>query len=240
MAVEVLLGQPRQVDAAFTEHGAELLVGQHQVDGAVDLVGVDLELSGDAGTDVDDFHLPGKVLLDKSADRHHRRDDADEVAQQLRIMALDQVDDRRTVAGEHRRIGIGADQLGITVANHFNARRTFVDLGKSELADPADKLSRADVTEKRGKGAAENSDDRDVAIEKLSRLVDAANNDLGLLRAELDANAAADAALVNDFRPVGFDLDRLDRTIAHAGVALAAVFADGFDRTHMRSLLARA
>ncbi len=101
-AVEGRIAQPGQVHRLFPEHLAQLPVGQHAVDGAGHLFGLDFELSGDAGADVDDPGFPAPPGLDETADGHHGGNDPGEVFEQLGIVPLDEVDDGRTV-GRYQR-----------------------------------------------------------------------------------------------------------------------------------------
>ena len=80
--------------------------------------------------------------------------------------------------------------------------------------------------------ATEDGDRRIIGTEQMPTCANVVGNDLGFLRAALDALAATDAAVVDDLCIIAMDANRFDRTIADAGVTFSAVFLDGDDLAH--------
>ena len=87
-----------------------------------------------------------------------------------------------------------------------------------------------DIVEKRREGTAEYRHDRFFTAQPFFCLLDRIGDDLGFLRADLNAFSATDAPMVDHLGGVLEDTNRLDRAVAHAGVAFAAAFADRGDR----------
>mgnify|MGYP001828034286 CR=1 FL=1 len=79
---------------------------------------------------------------------------------------------------------------------------------------------------------AENCNRRVLCDQKASAFADMVSDHLGFLRTTLDAFAAANTSLADDFGVITVYPDRLDRTVANTGVAFTAIFLDGYDRSH--------
>ena len=114
-SVQSHLTKTFQVEIASLKHLAEFLVGDDAVNGAPSLFGCYLEFTCDAGTDVDDRCLFRPAAFDKASDRHHRRNDANQVFQELRVVPFDQVNNCRAVGCYQREIRVLFDLIAVAV-----------------------------------------------------------------------------------------------------------------------------
>jgi hypothetical protein len=107
-----------------------------------------------------------------------------------------------------------------------------MDFDKAKPPQAGHQLSRLDIVEEGRVRAAENCYRWGFRVEHAPALANVIRKDFSLLRAALDAFAAADAAFGDDLGVVAVNTDRLDRAVADTGVALATVLLDGMYRTH--------
>ena len=73
---------------------------QHRVHLAGDLGALGLHLLCDARPDENDLHVVAIEMMDRAGHGHHRRHDGRQLGHQLRIVSLDEADDRRTGRGD--------------------------------------------------------------------------------------------------------------------------------------------
>ena len=145
-------------------------------------------------------------------------------------MSLNQVDNRRAVAGNQGTLIIAGDRSVVPVRQEVNAHRTLVDFRKAKPLQAGDQLSRFDIMKRGRVRTSEHCDRRFGTGEQAAALDDAFGDHLSLLGADADTLATTDATLRNDLGVVAQNSDRFDRAVANTGVAFAARRLVGFDR----------
>jgi len=230
-AVESGLLQSGKLQTALLKDRLQFLVGEQHVYRPLGLFGLHLELPRDAGTYVDHLDLVPQGLLQEASHGNHVRHHPHQVANQLGVMALDQVDHRRAVRGDQRHVAV-FHGLPVPLSDQLHAAGTLVHLGKAQPFQAGGELARRGVVEEGGEGAAQDGDDRISGGQKVFGDPDVVGDNLGVLRAGAQAVAAPYAALEDDFGVAFLDLDGLDRTASDTGVAFAALISQGDDRIH--------
>ena len=155
--------------------------------------------------------------------RDHRRIDGREILQRLRVIQLDHRIDGGAAGGDKIFEASFFEQLFVLCGHLARADTGFLRIGKPQPAqsEPHDvEILQAEAGYKRG---SDGSDDA-AACEKALHLLPLAVHALGVLRADLGAVTAEDAAAVDDLGVVIDHLDGFDRTLAQAFIA---VFAAG-------------
>ena len=125
-------------------------------------------------------------------------------------------------------------ELGFTYVHEVGAEGDLVHVREAEGAQAGDQRAGVALGELGGVARRHDGGDRRLARQKLLSVLDAAQHLLGVLAADGDAVAAADAARLDDARLAVEDLDGLGGALAHAGVAHAALLADGGDELGVR------
>ncbi|MCU0252022.1 MAG: hypothetical protein MUE61_17630 [Vicinamibacterales bacterium] len=232
--VEIAGGDRVEIDAPRRHHLAQFGEGQRLVDLAVQVGRHRLALLGDARPDEHDADRVAAHRPEQARHRDHRRDHRRERAGQVGVIAAHVADDGRARRGDPQPVGVFRHEPLVLVRHQLGAERDLVDGGEPHRPQGAHHL-RVLVADELGREARrENGRHRRRAREERLHRLDGREDPLRVLRAHLEADAAADAPLGQHLRLVIGDPDRLCRALAHALVAHAAAFADGRHERFLR------
>ena len=215
-------------DAASVEHVAQFGKGEYGVHLAVGSIDGG-PLLGHAGAHEDDLDVLSQIMAKYPGHRHHRRDDGSEVRHQPRMVLSHVGDRRRTRCRDVPPLGVLLDQLAVGVGHQIGSKGELVDRVETEGPDHGNQLAGGGVGEL-GREAGRNH--RDHSFFRLKEAEGPAGivaHLLGVLAADPQAVAAADAARLDDSGLPVHHLDGLGRAFPYACVAHPALFADDGD-----------
>ena len=210
-------GDGRGVDALIREHGGKVFKGEHAVH---DAALARLALFGDAGADEHDFGV-GVLFADHFGVRDHGRIDGREVLQRLRVIQRDHGVDGGAAGGDEVLEGVPFEQFFILRRHFARADARLLRVGEAQPAQREAHDVEVLQAEAGHEGGRDGGDDL-AAREQALHLLPLAVHAFGVLRADLGAVAAEDAAAVDDLGVVVDHLDRLDGAFAQAFITVFA------------------
>jgi len=154
-------------------------------------------------------------------------DDRGKVWDELREVPLDIGNQRRAGSGDQRVPAVFPEQLSIGPADHLSSEGNLIDGGKSQAAQRAHHLARANTMEGSRERRGQTGDNRPVLLKDSEDIGEAGFDLFRALGADPNALATADAAILHHLGPPVHHLDSFGRTVTNAGITLLTSLFDG-------------